>query len=382
MLAVSAAPLIGPDALAQARRVGEAAPQPVDAPSYVSPDGTATRVHGSPNQAGLNSPAGQGPDPNLSNLLGGGETTFLVDFQPSNFFVLAGGVGSRQTIRVTNNSNYPLLLKRWSLIPDPHLNFLVRVTRGDGRAIIGDGWLHAGQIAGVSVPLQLGPGIALERLADLRFDFYNLDAAAVTIGLDFEALKVANPEQSPTGKTLKQQLEQLTALYNKWQDWAGLNPQQRGLGAALYDFGRFYTFPLTQGVVQTDPDPHFQAVETVTGAPGTPFRGAFRNETGGVFVWQWIAFYSDFGGAPAPFTFDISSGAKSWKLTEGAVDSRLHQPAGVNVLGQWTPLWLPRPWIVKDQTTIVANISTPLGALVQPAVWFVAGGILIGGGVN
>lgn len=377
---------VGKGALTVQRRVGEPARELADTPVFAQPNGTPTHIAGSPTQAGewqLHNRPSQGPDPNLSNLLGAGESTFLVDFQPSNAFTLPGGIGSTFSVKVTNNAEWPLLLKRWSVFASGGVGqVLFRVHRGDGRFVIGDGWQHLQNFSGTNVPAQLGPGIQLERLADLTFEFHNLAAGANDLIIGFEALEIANPEQLPSGRTLAEQVALLNEQHEKWVRWAGLNPLSRGLGFAMQEFGRFYTFPLTEGVVEDDTNAHFQSVDLSLQPPGTPNRGAFRNETGGVFVWQTINYHSDFGGAPAPFMFEINAGARAWKLTEGFVDSRLYAPAGRNVLDQYTPLWLPRPWVIKDQTTIVVNLSTaPDAPAVPPGVWFEAVGILIGGNV-
>lgn len=379
-------PNIGSGAYRTSRRTGEAVHAMPDSPVYTQPGGTPTNVRGVPGQAraGAIDAGMQGPEPNLANLLGSGETTFLVDFEPSNFVTLPAGVGSTVSIVVTNNCEWPLLLKRLSLFSDTHRRWLFQVRRGDGRLIIGDGFIHANCFGGTSVPGQLGPGIQLERLADLTFTFTNLDAALATdIGIGFEALEIANPEQLAGGRTLAEQVAMLNQLHEKWIKWGGLNPQERGLGFMLHEFGRFYTFPITRGTnfVRDDTDPRFQSIDLSLSPLGTPNRGTFRNETGGVFIWQAIAFNSDTGAGQEPFTFDISAGAQAWKMTESAVDSRLYSPAGVNGLDQYTPLWLPRPWVVKDQTTIAINLATSVGLANDPGVWFTAIGILVGGNV-
>ncbi len=326
-----------------------------------------------------------GPNANLAQLLGEGETTYFLNARPSNAITLAGGVGTRTEITFENNGKWPLLLKAMSMAIDgqtAHLDWMWQLERGDGTFPVGQGFHHARNLSGVGVPLLLGNGMGLGHLNELTLRFHNLSVDPVDIITMWKALQVANPEQMPVGGSLLEQSAALNVLAVKWRNWKNVSPSEQGLGMQLLRNGRFYTFPLQRPIIDDVTNPRFGAVDMSVGN-GPPIIATFRNETGGIFIWEAIVYTSTTLQPPLPldpFTWSLETGSGSWRMTQGAVDSRTLQ-GGRNAIGQWVPIHNPRPWIIKNRTTVQVNLGgvIPGQPILQPGVWFEAVGTLIGG---
>lgn len=314
-------------------------------------------------------------DPNLAQLLGEGETTYFLNASPSNEVALAGVIGAQVEMVLTNNGRWPLLLKAVGLTPSVHLDWVWQLQRSDGSFPLGSGWHHARNLSGVNVPLLLGNGLTVDKDNTYTLRFQNLSAVATNILAVFKALQIANPEGIPSAPTLEGQVALLDKLANRYVSWANFSPAERGLAMKMYQHGHFYTFPLQNPIVNTATDPRFAAVDLSLFPAGSRQLATFRNETG-LFIWEGIVYHTTGAAVPGdPFTFEIETGSGSWKMTQGAVQSRAFF-GGRNSIGQWIPIRNPKPWIIGRDTDVQVTLRAETAAL--PGVWFEAIGTIIG----